>query len=661
MRGMGELTSDHLAAAVDEAIRRSQEYFLRTQHPDGYWWGELESNVCMAAEYLLLTHFLGAANETRWRKIATYLRRQQRSDGTWAIYYGGPPDLNATVEAYFALKLAGASADEPHMRRAREFILSAGGVPKVRIFTKIWLALFGQWDWRGVPVLPPELMFLPHWFPLNIYDFASWARATVVAMLVVLNKRPVCPIPEWARIDELYPVPRDRIAYSLPRPRVGLSWKRFFYALDGLLRRYERVALRPLRDAAYRAAERWIVGHQEADGSWGGIQPPWVYSLMALKALGYPLDHPVVRNGLKGFEGAWAIEDNEVFNPQACLSPVWDTALAMIGLLDSGLPPDHPSLVRAGRWLLQEQVLTGGDWQVKARGVEPGGWAFEFENDLYPDTDDTAEVLIALARTRLPEERRKQRAVDRGCRWLLGMQSRNGGWGSFDKDNTQRVVTQIPFCDFGEVIDYPTEDVTAHVVEALALLGDGASPAAQRALAYLRGEQQRDGSWWGRWGVNYIYGAGAVLPALRVAGEEMSKPYVRKAACWLTERQNEDGGWGESCATYADPRLAGRGPSTASQTAWALLGLLAAEPEQQGSLMQNAIERGVRYLVETQEEDGQWEEPYFTGAGFPRDFFIKYHLYRNYWPLMALGRYTVASGRQDAQTNGGLLHPPAPV
>ena len=639
MRGMGELTSDRLAATVDEAVRRSQEYFLRIQHADGYWWGELESNVCMAAEYLLLTHFLGAADEGRWRKIATYLRRQQRSDGTWVVSYGGPPDLNATVEAYFALKLAGASADEPYMRKAREFILSAGGVPKVRIFTKIWLALFGQWDWRGVPVLPPELVFLPHWFPLNIYDFASWARATVVAMLVVLNRRPVCPIPEWARIDELYPAPRDRIAYSLPRPKGALSWKRFFHAMDGLLRRYERVALRPLRDAAYQAAELWIVGHQEADGSWGGIQPPWVYSLIALKALGYPLDHPVMQKGLAGFAGVWAVEDDEIFNPQACLSPVWDTALAMIGLLDSGLPLDHPALVRAGRWLLQEQVLTGGDWQVKAKGVEPGGWAFEFENDLYPDIDDTAEVLIALARTRLPDEKRKRRALERGRRWLLGMQSRNGGWGSFDKDNTQRLVTQIPFCDFGEVIDYPTEDVTAHIVEALALLGDGASPAVQRALRYLQDEQQRDGSWWGRWGVNYVYGTGAVLPTLRAAGEDMSQPYVQRAVRWLTERQNEDGGWGESCATYADPGLAGRGPSTASQTAWALLGLLAAEPEQQDSLMQNAIERGVRYLVETQEEDGQWEEPYFTGTGFPRDFFIKYHLYRNYWPLTALGRY----------------------
>jgi len=640
VREAAELSgAERLDGAVGEAIRRSQEYFLRTQHSDGYWWGELESNVCMAAEYLLLTHFMGTADDQRWRKIVSYLRSQQRLDGTWAIFYEGPPDINATVESYFALKLAGVSPDEPSMRKAREFVLSVGGVPRVRVFTKIWLALFGQWDWRGVPVLPPEMIFLPPWFPLNIYDFASWARATIVPMLIILNERTVCPVPDSARVDELYPAPRERTDYSLPKP-AGLNWKRFFHLLDGLLRRYERVAFKPLRRAAYRAAERWIVSHQEADGSWGGIQPPWVYSLMALKLRGYPLDHPVIQKGLAGFEGAFAVEDERIFNPQACLSPVWDTALAMIGLLDSGLPPDHPALVRAGRWLLREQILGGGDWQVKAKGVEPGGWAFEFENDLYPDTDDAAEVLMALARTRLPDEKRQERALERGRRWLVAMQSKNGGWGSFDKDNTQQLANQIPFCDFGEVIDYPTEDVTAHIVEALSLQGEADSPAVRRAVDYLRAEQRGDGSWWGRWGVNHVYGTGAALPALKAAGEEMSAPYVRRAVRWLTKKQNEDGGWGESCESYSDPRLAGEGASTASQTAWALLALLAAGGGGD-AVAERAVERGVSFLVERQEEDGQWEEPQFTGTGFPGDFYIKYHLYRNYWPLMALGRYRV--------------------
>ena len=343
-----------------------------------------------------------------------------------------------------------------------------------------------------------------------------------------------------------------------------------------------------------------------------------------------------MNKGIEGFEGAWSIEDGEIFNPQACLSPVWDTALAMIALQDSGLPDGHPALVQAGRWLLREQVLTGGDWQVKAKAVEPGGWSFEFENDIYPDTDDTAAALIALARTELPEAR-KALAVERGVLWLRGMQSANGGWGAFDKDNTRRIVNEIPFCDFGEVIDPPSEDVTAHAVEALSLLGEWRS--SQPALRYLRREQRTDGSWFGRWGVNHIYGTGAVLPALAAAGEDMSRPYVRRAVRWLLARQNDDGGWGESCLSYVDPSSIGRGPSTASQTAWALLGLLAAGGDSSDGIIAKAVQRGAGYLVETQEEDGQWLQDEFTGTGFPGDFYIKYHLYRNYWPLIALGRY----------------------
>jgi squalene-hopene/tetraprenyl-beta-curcumene cyclase len=636
---------------VGTTIERAQDHLLRIQHPQGYWWGELETNVCMAAEYLLLTHFLGVADRRRWDKIVTYLRRQQLPDGTWSIYHGGPSDLNATVEAYFALKLAsavggsasggGAPADEPAMEKARRFVLSKGGVPKVRIFTKIWLALFGQWDWRGVPVLPPELILLPSWFPTNIYEFASWARATIVPMLIILTRRPVCPVPLGAHIDELYPAPRHEIDYSLPKSGPLLSWQTFFLGLDKVLRRYEGLGWKPLRRRAVLAAEKWILSHQEEDGSWAGIQPPWVYSLIALKLLGYGLDHPAMVRGLRGFEG-FAIEDEETFNPQACLSPVWDTGLAMIALLDAGLPADHPALVNAGRWLLQEQILTGGDWQVKNRKGPPGGWAFEFANDLYPDIDDTAEVMIALARTHIPEEQEKREALERGLQWLLSMQSKNGGWGAFDVDNTRRLITCIPFCDFGEVIDPPSEDVTAHVIELLALLGyDRAFPPVRRALAYLRREQRGDGSWFGRWGVNHVYGTGAVLPALQAVGEDMGQDYMRRAVRWLATHQNDDGGWGETCASYADPESAGQGPSTASQTAWALLALLAA-----GQGTSETVRRGVIYLAEAQRQDGSWDEPHFTGTGFPRDFFINYHLYRDYFPLMALGRYrTFLEGR----------------
>ncbi len=627
--------------ALDETIRRTQDYFLRIQHPSGYWVGDLHSNVCMAAEYRMLSHFLGVSDDARSREVANYLRREQRADGTWAIYHGGPADLNATVEAYFALKLAGASPDEPAMRRAREWILSAGGVPEVRVFTKIWLALFGQWDWRCVPVLPPEIILLPRWCPLNIYDFAAWARSTIVPMLIILSERPTCPVPDHARIDELFQDGRQGTDYGLPAPR-GSAWASLFHRADGLLRRVERFAPGATREAAYRTAEDWIVAHQEADGAWAGIQPPWVYSLIALKVRGYPLDHPVMRRGIEAFETGWAIEDEETFNPRACVSPVWDTVLAMNALLDSRLAPDHPALVHAAQWLLGEQVLTGGDWQIGAPGVEPGGWSFEFENDLYPDTDDTAEALIALSRVRLPDERRKNEAIERGRRWLIGMQSADGGWGAFDRDNTRRLLSEIPFCDFGEVIDPPSEDVTAHVIEALAHLGDGDSSAVRRGLRYLRRRHRPDGAWFGRWGVNYLAGTGAVLPAFGAAGCDMSKGRFQRAAGWLIGKQNADGGWGEDPRSYDDEEWAARGDTTPTQTAWGMSGLLAVDGD---GAIADSLGRGAQWLIERQEEDGQWLEPQFTGTGFPGDFYLRYDLYRNYWPLQALGRYRDALSR----------------
>ena len=662
--------SEGLQEAVENAIHRSQGHLLSIQNPEGYWWGELESNPTMEAEYLLLTHFLGVADKERWRKLANYILSRQREDGSWCQYFGAPGDVSTSVECYFALKLAGFSAETAEMERAREFILSRGGVPRVRIFTKIWLSLFGQWEWKGTPAMLPELMFLPSWFPFNIYEFSSWARATVVPMLIILTGRPVCPVPQGAEIEELYPAPREHTDYSLPRPNALFGWRRFFHFADRVLRLYQSFPIKPGRARAIRKAARWIISHQGADGSWGGIQPPWVYSLIALKHLGYPMDHPVMKKGFGGFEG-FATEEAETWRVQACVSPVWDTALVQIGLLDSGIAPSDPAIQRATRWMVNEQILTGGDWQVKGNKTPPGGWAFEFANDLYPDIDDASEVIMALNGACLDpdDEDRKGQAIQRGVQWLLGMQCKNGGWAAFDKNNDKGYIAKIPFSDFGETLDPPSVDVAAHVVEMLGKLGYGKDfTPLKRAYSYIRSEQELDGPWFGRWGVNYIYGTGAVLPALEAIGEDMSQPYVRRAIEWVISHQNQDGGWGESCGSYVDFSLRGTGPSTASQTAWALLSLLSA-----GEVENPATSRGLQYLVDTQREDGSWDEPYFTGTGFPgygvgrklerfpspgepgyqgldmpAGFMINYHMYRNCWPLTALGRY----GRLSTKDGG---------
>lgn len=661
-----------LSAQVGRAIQMCHGYLLNIQYAEGYWWGELESNATMEAEFILLNYFLGTAEERKIRKLANHIISQQRDDGTWGQFYGAPGDLSTSTECYFALKLAGVSADEPFMRKAREFIVSKGGVPNTRVFTKIWLALFRQWEWRGIPAMPAELMLLPEWLPINIYSFSSWARATIVPLLAILDRKPVVDIPQWAHIDELYPLPRSETSYSIKRPSRLIAWETFFYAGDAVLRQIERLPWKPTRSQSLKRAADWIIAHQEKDGSWGGIQPPWVYSLMALRTLGYGLDHPVMEKGLRGFD-TFAIEDNDTLRIQACVSPLWDTCLAMIALLDSDLPSDHPSLASAANYLLKQQILAGGDWQVKAKGVPPGGWAFEFENRHYPDLDDTAEIVMALDKVRMTQsadddggepsrgtEGYKCQAIERAIRWLLGMQSANGGWASFDKDNSLRIIAKIPFADFGETIDPPSVDVTAHVLEMLGQCGYSLEhPSVRQAVDYILSEQEEDGAWFGRWGVNYIYGIGAALPALEAVGFDMSAECVRRAVRWLIDRQNADGGWGESCASYVDPEFRGKGASTVSQTAWAIMGLLAA-----GEGAREATERGIAYLVERQEADGSWDEPYFTGTGFPgyrtgerldryptpddliyqgrelpAGFMINYHMYRIYWPLTALGRY----------------------
>ena len=607
-------------ATLDAAVA----HLLSLQDGAGWWKGELETNVTMDAEDLLLREFLGIRNSTKTEQAARWIRSQQRDDGTWANFYGGPGDLSTSVEAWVALRLAGDDVAAPHMQKAAAWVLEQGGVESARVFTRMWLALFGLWSWDELPNLPPELVFLPKWFPFNVYDWACWARQTVVPLTIVATLRPCRPLPFG--IDEL------RSGAPTPPMKRLLSWGGAFQRLDKLLHAYGRHAFAPLRRLAMRRGVEWILARQEADGSWGGIQPPWVYSILALHLMGYSLESPAVAAGIDGLDGFLVREQTPagvVRRLEACQSPVWDTGLALTALLDAGVAPEAEPVRRAGSWLLGEEIRVRGDWSVRRPSVEPGGWAFEFANDGYPDTDDTAEVVLALRR--IPGL--SQEAVDRGVRWVVGMQCKDGGWGAFDADNTRELAYKLPFCDFGAVIDPPSADVTAHVVEMLAHCGLADSDACRRGVAWLWRAQEPDGSWFGRWGCNYVYGIGAVVPALIAAGTDPQDARIQRAVRWLHRHQNDDGGWGEDMRSYDDLAWAGRGASTASQTAWALLALLAAGDDGQ------SIERGVGWLARTQRQDGGWDEPEFTGTGFPGDFYINYHLYRLVFPISALGRY----------------------
>jgi squalene-hopene/tetraprenyl-beta-curcumene cyclase len=668
--------SGQAAGTARTALDRAVSHLLGLQDQQGWWKGELETNVTMDAEDLLLREFLGVRTAEQTAAAARWIRSCQRADGTWANFRGGDGDLSTTVEAYVALRLAGDDPGASHMARAALWIRECGGIPATRVFTRIWLALFGEWSWDDLPVIPPEIIYLPAWFPLNVYDWGCWARQTIVPLTIVSSLRPVRALPFG--LTELHPAAGTQpIAGAIAKAAPGVG-PRFdpttaaFRGLDRALHAYHRrgLRLRParaVREAALRRSAEWIIARQERDGCWGGIQPPWVYSLIALHLLGYGLDHPVISRGVAGLDRFTIWEqspDGPVRRLEACQSPVWDTVLAMIALEDAGLPAGHPALLRAARWVLDEEIPGPGDWQVRRLGLAPGGWAFEFDNDYYPDVDDTAEVLLALGRVAWPSEnggpaadaqrgagvaapasvgdrQRAAGATARALRWLEGMQSRDGGWGAFDADNTSSLVAKLPFCDFGAVTDPPSADVTAHVVEALASAGLGQTRAARRGVAWLLRAQESDGSWFGRWGANYVYGTGAVVPALIAAGVRPGKPPVRRALEWLVARQNADGGWGEDLRSYDDPAgWAGRGESTASQTAWALLALIAAG----GAAEQASIERGVGWLAGSQRPDGTWDEPQFTGTGFPGDFYINYHLYRLVFPVSALGRYLSAGG-----------------
>jgi squalene-hopene/tetraprenyl-beta-curcumene cyclase len=628
------------AERLESSIERGANHLLSLQTEEGYWVGELEADTTLESDYIYYLFVLGKADPERIAKLANYVRRRQLPDGGWSIYPGGPSELNATSKAYFALKLAGDAVDAPQMVRARTAVHHLGGLELTNSYTRFYLALVGAVGWELVPAIPPELMLLPNWFYINIYEFSSWTRGIVIPMMILSALRPNWQLPERAQVDELFADPtRKKAAFDWSKELI--SWRNFFLALDRGLKFYERLPWKPLRQRALREAKSWLLDHMERSDGLATIYPAMMNSIFALVAMGYGPDDPLTCRETREF-AKFEIEAGDTIRLQPCVSPVWDTAIAMVALEEAGVAPDDPALVQAADWILSKQILGPGDWQVKNKDAEPGGWAFEFRNDFYPDVDDTAFVLMALQRVKFPDAQRMEAATRRGIQWLLSMQNRDGGWGAFDRDNDRRFLCNIPFADHNAMIDPSTADVTARVLECLGRFGWPADhPAVQKGVKFLLKDQCGDGSWFGRWGVNYVYGTSGVLRALETVSLT-AQNYCQRAVAWLKTVQKADGSFGESLKTYSDVSSKGQGASTPSQTAWGLIGLLAGS-----NTCDPAITRAVSYLVGNQNEDGSWSEHEFTGTGFPCVFYLKYHLYRNSFPVYALSRYYNQARRAD--------------
>jgi squalene-hopene/tetraprenyl-beta-curcumene cyclase len=623
---------ENWAERVEKAVENGANYLLSVQAEEGYWHGELEADTTLESDYIYYLYVLGKADPDRIAKLANYVRQKQMPDGGWPIYPGGPSELNATCKAYFALKLAGDATNSAHLSKARAVVHKLGGLEHTNSYVRFYLALVGAVGWELVPAIPPELMLLPNWFYINIYEMSSWTRGIVIPMAILSALRPEFRLPEHARVDELFNDPSQKTA-AFNWSKQVLSWKNFFLIVDRGLKLYEKLPWKPLRNKAIREAKQWMLEHMERTEGLAAIYPSMMNSIFALMALGHGPDDPLTFREIKEFS-RFEIEDEKTIRLQPCVSPVWDTCIAMVALEEAGLPEDHPALVKAADWILSKQVLGAGDWQVKNKDAEPGGWAFEFRNDFYPDVDDTAFVLMALQRVKFPDEKRMEGAMRRGIQWLLSMQNRDGGWGAFDRDNDRQFLCNIPFADHNAMIDPSTADVTARVLECLGRFGwTSKSPVVQKAVDFLTKDQSKDGSWFGRWGVNYVYGTSGVLRALETVSLT-AQEYCARAVAWLRQVQKADGSFGESLGSYEFPSTKGQGNSTPSQTAWGLIGLLAGADQNDP-----AIAKAAAYLVTQQNVDGSWSEDDFTGTGFPGVFYLKYHLYKNSFPVYALARY----------------------
>jgi squalene-hopene/tetraprenyl-beta-curcumene cyclase len=628
-----ELNGARAISAADAALARSQQYLLSIQKPEGYWVGELMVDSTLVSDMVAYHHWAGDIDPEWQRKAVNHILSMQLPDGGWNIYTGGPAEVNATIKAYLALKLAGVSVTDPRMLRAREIAKNLGGVPRMNTFSKLYLALLGLFPWNYVPTIPAEVILIGKWFHINFHDMSNWSRSMLVPLAIINHFKPTRRV--HVDIDELYPQGYHERDLALAQDPDTFTWRNFFFILDGFLKLIEQYRLRPFRKLALKKAEQWMLERFEGSEGLAAIFPAMLNSLIALKVLGYADDHPEVLRAereLKRLEH----ETADSLRIEPCFSPVWDSAIVAICLAESGLPANHPALKKACSWIMDHEIRFRGDWKYKnPADVEPSGWVFEYNNKWNPDVDDTAMVLLALRKIPTDDPKRRDECFARGLKWMMTFQCKDGGWAAFDKDCTKSILEKVPFADHNAMLDPECADITARILELLGYEGwDIHHHQVEKALDYVRTQQEPDGSWYGRWGVNYIYGTWQVLRGLRAMNIDMQQPWLLRARDWLESVQHADGGWGERCNTYDDPVFKGRGPSTASQTAWAVMGLLAF-----GDANRPSVQRGIEYLTRTQNHDGSWTENEVTGTGFPKVFYLKYDMYRNAWPLLALATY----------------------